>query len=650
MFGLLKIAKSLHKDHYRPDIDGIRAIAVLSVVICHAFPRYLPGGFIGVDIFFVLSGYLISSIIIRDIDSDRFSILKFYDRRIRRIFPALILVLLFTLVVGWAIMAQFEFQALGKHVAGSTLFSENFLLWSESSYFDVSSEKKQLLHLWSLAIEEQFYFFWPLALWLAGRGHVPFLTIFLLLGLASFATNIFDIHNDPTAAYYSPIGRFWELMVGSCLAYLQSARPALLDRFKNLQSWLGAALLVIAFALINPDRGFPGFWALLPTFGTFLLVSGGENSWINKHILSTSPFVWFGLISYPLYLWHWPLLSFAHITFGKVDPLKAFILVVIAIVAAAFTFLIIERPFRTRSDNGAKPAFLALGMVAMLAFGVLAMNRILPPRLRNLEVPARNEWTFLKSDNQKFDPNAVGVYKLYADRPELTLFIGDSHIAQYSERLNKVMGDDKARPGAILAIGGSCNPIEETYLNDVSRKNCWPLRIRAYEMAKESRFRTVVIGGAWNSYFDTPKFYIKASGAELPLTTPAGKAAALDSLGRRLAMLVKAGKRVVLVLDNPNSRDFNPVGPKARLTLSSKGLAPNRTIHVDPKQRELQEEIAAVGRRAGAEIVNPAAAICQRDTCLITSEKGLPLYKDANHFNPDWAIDHATFIDTTVSR
>ena len=161
-----EIIKSLHSGKYRPDIDGIRAVAVLSVVIFHAFPKYLPGGFVGVDIFFVISGYLITGILISNLATDKFSILNFYDRRIRRIFPALTLILLATLCCGWYVLFRSEFWVLGKHIAASTLFIENFVLWGESGYFDHSSEYKPLLHLWSLAIEEQFYILWPIIIYL----------------------------------------------------------------------------------------------------------------------------------------------------------------------------------------------------------------------------------------------------------------------------------------------------------------------------------------------------------------------------------------------------------------------------------------------------------------------------------------------------
>lgn len=213
---------SHHLPHpkYRPDIDGLRAIAVLSVVIFHAFPNLLKGGFIGVDIFFVISGFLISTIILNGLEKDSFSFVEFYSRRIKRIFPALLLVLIASFVLGWFVLLADEYKQLGKHIAGGAGFVSNFVLWKESGYFDNTSETKPLLHLWSLGIEEQFYIVWPLLLWFVWKQRLNPLTITLIVMLSSFILNISTVQSDAVAAFYSPQTRFWELLTGSILAYV----------------------------------------------------------------------------------------------------------------------------------------------------------------------------------------------------------------------------------------------------------------------------------------------------------------------------------------------------------------------------------------------------------------------------------------------
>lgn len=205
---------------YRSDIDGLRALAVLAVVIFHAFPTIVPGGFTGVDIFFVISGYLISTIIFESLNKSTFSFIEFYARRIRRIFPALILVLMSSFLFGWFVMLADEMKQLGKHIVGGALFILNFILWSESSYFDNAVELKPLVNLWSLAVEEQFYLVWPLMLWAAYKMRRNLLSLVVAICLISFFQNLYQIKSDSIGDFYSPFTRFWELMFGSILAWL----------------------------------------------------------------------------------------------------------------------------------------------------------------------------------------------------------------------------------------------------------------------------------------------------------------------------------------------------------------------------------------------------------------------------------------------
>lgn len=333
--------------NYRADIDGLRAIAVGAVVFYHAFPNRLTGGFIGVDIFFIISGFLISTILFQGLDAGVFSIADFYRRRIKRIFPALLTVLVFCLVFGWFFLLSDEYRQLGKHIAGGAGFISNILLWGEAGYFDASANAKPLLHLWSLAVEEQFYIFWPLILAFTWKKHWGFQAI-IILALASFGVNLFYIGSDLNAAFYSPLSRFWELMLGSLLAYVLLYKPHLLEKYRNLQAFAGCALLLAGLVLIDHTIHFPGWWALLPTCGACLLIAAGPSAWVNKNILSSKLLVGIGLISYPLYLWHWPIFSFLHIVFGGGQSSKIRLAAIAAsVVLAWLTYRLIEKPLRT---------------------------------------------------------------------------------------------------------------------------------------------------------------------------------------------------------------------------------------------------------------------------------------------------------------
>ena len=378
---------------YRSDIDGLRALAVLSVVFFHAFPEILPGGFTGVDVFFVISGFLISTILYSNLEAGRFSILDFYGRRIRRIFPALILVLASCYALGWFVLLPDEFAQLGKHMAGGAGFVQNFILWGESGYFDNSAETKPLLHLWSLGIEEQFYIVWPILLWLGYRLRLNLLSITVLIAIISFALNIrgINVTKDLTATFYSPQTRFWELLIGGTAAYLtlypsikfkhrisrvlksvhsawiaiiwdsqkQIEKQVLASAFTateartkyfsgaNLCSIAGLLLLIAGMILINKHRAFPGWWALMPTIGAVLLIIAGPLAVINRTLLSNKLMVALGLISYPLYLWHWAILSFLRIMQGEVPLWWLRVLaVLLAVGLSILTYKFIEKPIR----------------------------------------------------------------------------------------------------------------------------------------------------------------------------------------------------------------------------------------------------------------------------------------------------------------
>ncbi|UJW82099.1 acyltransferase family protein [Hydrogenophaga sp. SL48] len=344
------MSHSPHPDHYRPDIDGLRAIAVSAVVIHHAFPEWFPGGFIGVDIFFVISGYLISSIILDNLARNRFSFADFYARRVKRIFPALFLVLAFTLVYGWFVLSPLDYKAVGKHAVAGSFFMSNFAFWREAGYFDASAVEKPLLHLWSLAIEEQFYMFWPLVLVALHRWHQPKKIWVLVLLLLSLGFNLWLVRGDANSAFYNPLGRFWEMMMG---AYLAASRPApgapvpVTARRAQWLSSLGIGLLVLVMVELHPERRFPGGWAFFGTLATCLLIAAGPRGWFNRYVLSSKPMVWIGLISYPLYLWHWPLLAFPHIEHGGVPPaLHQVGWMLLAVLLAWLTYRLVEQPIR----------------------------------------------------------------------------------------------------------------------------------------------------------------------------------------------------------------------------------------------------------------------------------------------------------------
>jgi peptidoglycan/LPS O-acetylase OafA/YrhL len=402
---------------YRPDIDGLRAVAIAAVFVFHAKHALLPGGFVGVDVFFVISGFLIIRIILDGLETDTFSLAGFYARRIRRIFPALICVLAAIWGLGWYLMLPNDFQELGKQILAGALFSSNLLTYSQVDYFDAPAITKPFLHLWSLGVEEQFYLVTPLALIVATRWRISMPWALAVAAAASFILNVTIVHFDQAAAFYLPFARFWELLAGGGLAYAALHRPEWLMQLRRWTVSLLGLLLIGGSAVLTPFALFPGWWAVPPVLGSALVIVAGPNTAINR-ALASRPAVAIGLISYPLYLWHWPLyvLMIDEITFFHGILL---LLLVISLTLATVTYLFIERPLRAfRLRPVALGSLASMALVAAIGLGTVQAGG-LPWRYYPL-LPA----IFLPMPAPKageFDPRAGNTAG-----PKILLW-GDSH-------------------------------------------------------------------------------------------------------------------------------------------------------------------------------------------------------------------------------
>lgn len=656
---------------YRPDIDGLRAIAVLSVVGFHAFPAWIPGGFIGVDIFFVISGYLISTIILENLEQNHFSYLQFYSRRIRRIFPALLTVLSSCLAFGWYVLLSDEFAQLGRHVIGGVGFVSNLMLWHESGYFDSASENKPLLHLWSLGIEEQFYIIWPLLLWLAYKRHWNYLVIMMSVGIASFALNIATINSNSVAAFYSPLSRFWELLIGSTLAYVTLYRKSFfthhINPYAQYQSALGIILITIGLVTINKYQSFPGWWALLPTLGAALLIAAGahQKTWVSHKLLSNRILVWVGLISFPLYLWHWPLLSFAKIL-NLDGPREVRAIIVIASVAlATLTYQIIEKPLRFGKYGRLK----TIGLIALaLLVGVIGVQanfgqwspRLNNPNLQKL-VAARNDWEF-PNHLKIFKPHDAAIYYIGDRSANATVFYGNSHMQQYSPRIVKIYSESKDKLNTPFFItAGTCPPIPNIQLL-ADKTRCGALNDLALNFIKSDQVKTVVIGSCWNCDFisrDHPLkgavapnniFYMN-NGIYEDISYDPGKTHALEELEKFLKYLGKS-KKVYLLLDNPASNDFDPSKYFTGSRLSNFDIQNNisKSIKISQEEIQLNSTLVAIARRANVDILDPTKKICIVDNCYYIDSNGLPIYNDSNHLRSSFIRENGDFMDPTLKQ
>ncbi len=498
----------LHALKYRPDIDGLRALAVGLVLLFHAFPAYLRGGFIGVDVFFVISGYLITSILLdrrtRGLSVPAF-VLDFYKHRVRRIFPALIVVLVVCAVYGWFWLFPSEYAALTKYIAGGAGFVTNFVAWSEAGYFDQSAAGKPLLHLWSLAIEEQFYLVWPLLILVVGkltRGRY-FSWLFGSLALVSLLYCVYLTSADPTVAYYSPLSRGWELAVGGLLASLHgkgiTARPGVRS---SVITAVALAVIPVSALLIDA-AAFPGWQAVVPVAATAAIIWFGSGSWVSRRVLSWRPVVYVGLISYPLYLWHWVLLAFIRIQDSQPPGVVLIAALGASVVLAAATYHFVERPLR-HLPLGKTSIALTATMAGILAFGITANAlqlsgvKLTPTQTAlskayNPEPAYRFHQCFLDSATQTSADFAAQCHtSAAAGKPGLLLW-GDSLAAELYPGL-------AARGNSLgYAIdqrtASSCPPALDNSYSD--RGNCNEINAATRRYIETNRPAFVIINGRW---------------------------------------------------------------------------------------------------------------------------------------------------------
>ncbi|MEO7774839.1 MAG: acyltransferase family protein [Steroidobacteraceae bacterium] len=637
------------KHIYRPDIDGLRAVAVLAVVGFHAFPNTFPGGFIGVDVFFIISGFLITGIILEAVDNGRFTFADFYVRRARRIFPALVLVLVCCLLAGWLLMMPNDFLQLGKHTFGGASFISNILYFFEADYFDGDAGYKPLLHLWSLGVEEQYYLFWPVMLFFCRGNRSTAMRMIIGVGLASFALNIYLTPLAPEAAFYLPVTRFWELMLGSALAVLKPKlnlpaetreRPAL---YRNVAAVLGAAAIVLAFVLLDATKEFPGWWALLVSAGTCAVIWAGPDTVVNR-LLTWRPMVLIGLISYPLYLWHWPLISFSWNIYGWDVPKSVRVaMVVLSFLLAWLTYRFIEGPVRTRRPP-AQVVGLAQGLTVAVAIigaiGALAYFSVLKPR------SAGDPQILAIADAVKDGTSPEGVETIRGTTGWTILFIGDSHMAQYRPRLRQLAEAPPFElPDIELHTFGGCPPLPQ--LERAIRGYCSKVMTTAFDRAAAMDVRTVVIGAAWIRLETLSDLYVVGSDTQPHQLNDAETDEVLMDFSARLTHLREAGKNVIVLTSSPGGPLFDPrmmvershVTPRAHYReFVSRAEATQSTQYIDAKIR------AAAGR-AGVTVVEPSAWICPGDRCRTVDTAGRPISADGWHMRPQFVRENLQGLD-----
>ncbi|WP_395645445.1 acyltransferase family protein [Terricaulis sp.] len=611
------------RDGYRADIQGLRAIAVLSVVLYHANEDLLGGGFIGVDIFFVISGYLITGILAREIAEGRNSIPQFYRRRVRRLFPALFLMLAAVLGLGWWLLQPAALRELGRTVVSTVFFVSNFDFLALTNYFGGEADAKPLLHTWSLAVEEQFYIVFPVLLaliWRFGRGVM--LGVLVALFVASVGLSIWLTAMNPSAAFYIAPTRAFELLTGALLAL--NFVPALkTPGARDGVSIAGLALILVSFALINNDTAFPGFAALAPCIGAGLMLHAGRDGTSRAGRWISSPvFLFFGAISYSLYLWHWPLLVYAQLYSAGETPDWLVIAAVTAAIAAAYiSWRFVEQPFLKGKATASH--VLAVGAAAMAvsaAAGVALMssdgfpNRF-PPQARAL-FAAADDFNPRRVECHQGDNGAIPwaqACSFGANAPPTAVVWGDSFAAELAVAVGERLA---ARGESALQVSATVCPAALGYASP-EHPLCAPRNADAIaHIEGDPRIRTVVLIANLAAYSDEKRPMIEAG------------------YRRTIQRLRAAGKRIVLVMQVP----IMPSDPPEALGMivarggdvgaygASRAEHIARSAWADGLLRNLAGE--------GVTIVEPADIVCDLEFCrALANADAAPLYYNRSHLS-----------------
>lgn len=625
---------------YRPDIDGLRAVAVLSVIIFHLDEALIPGGFIGVDIFFVISGYLITLHILRDMDTGNFSLLKFYQRRVKRIAPAMLVVISVVMFVSMIIMRPEDTDEVGRTAFASLVSMANIYFWlfQDSSYFAPASNEVPLLHLWSLGVEEQFYFFWPLILMLTyqvTKGK-HFLGIFSIVAITSFLLGEMLFHEFPSFVYYMLPTRAGELILGALSAYLVIKKGDV-----NVPNWIsclaaifGLLSIIISLIFLNESIVFPGLYAIPPTLGaTALILAGHYGNSLPTKIMTIRPLIFVGLISYSAYLWHWPLIAFTRYAGISIDLQIGTLLFILTLLLATASYYWVERPTRRYQGTAIQvilyqyvtptSVLLALSFTLVMTRGYFLHNNA--NQYANLSSTTKPAYAFNYvcqkwelTDNDLLNENCI--LGKPGDAKPAALLWGDSHAAHYVGMLGAFA--EKANFRMRNLQHASCPPIKSDPVDYVSArrlKNCRNSLERIRTVLDD--YEVIIISSAWNSY--------QKKSAQF-----------FDDFFETVMGLVAMGKRVILLGSVPHVNGYDRICKEKAVTLT--------WINCDYDDNPLSDKIVAVNsklmafseRTARVDYYDITEHLCPGGICSAYDTAGTALYFDSTHLSlpASWKI------------
>jgi peptidoglycan/LPS O-acetylase OafA/YrhL len=659
---------------YRPDIDGLRAIAILSVVLYHSGLIRLSGGFTGVDIFFVISGYLIGGQIWTAQRAGEFSYRRFYQRRAKRILPVFYAVTVFTLGVGLLLLSPWELELLGRSALAATLSASNILFWGTTNYFAGASDRYPLLMTWSLGVEEQFYLAIPLLMAVVARVRSQWiLPAIATVSLGSFAFACIVVNHHPTAVFYLLPARAWELGVGVALAVSEANRKHADETqrgqkisSRGWQEFAGIAALGLMIAAIAAHRveTTASAWTVLPAVAGAALAIAVPGSWINRRLLSAGPPRFIGKISYSWYLWHWPLLSLMHILYGGAVPAaREAETVVLSFAAAVACYFLIEQPFRRSTEPASRmlTRYAIASAVLLAVCGVIWLGRGVPqrfPTLAQMESPGRA----LRSDPclaglSSDEPNlSPACYDATETRPLVALW-GDSHSAAFAPGVRALA---QAQGYGLVQLGkASCPPLigATHFISRIPSLAQGCLRFNRAVLVKlraDSRIRIVILSAAWAApfYRDWENGWLTAdlAHAEETPTAQATNTLFVASLRTTIESLRAGGKQVIVLEDVPEFT-INPLWrvkaqriPARRRLAQWLAIADAGDPGFDAADRSPNIALSislldqTVAQSKEVQLIDPVPALCSNSDHCDYRDGDRLLYVDSDHLSPDGAL------------
>jgi len=650
--------------NYRPEIDGLRALAVLPVILFHADFYYFSGGYVGVDVFFVISGYLITSIIISDLERNNFSLLDFYERRARRLLPALFLVMLFSLALSLLVLTAKDLQNFGKSLIAVSTFSSNILFWLESGYFDIASELKPLIHTWSLAVEEQYYIIFPLFLlytWHLGLKKI--LSILFLVFIISLALAIWGSSNLPSANFFLLPFRVWELLLGVFAAiYLKYQGFSQYQSFNQFISTIGFGMIIYSIFFFDEYTPFPSLYTLIPTIGTSLIIIFTTKNTLINRILSSRLLVGIGLISYSAYLWHQPFLAFArHASLSELSNFIIILLCISSLLAAWMSYHLVEKPFRDKSKIGRNSIFI-LSIAFMIGFsfmGFLLYKKVEDTKTIQLsdvliEKPIKFKGIFHEGRDCSFpalkdDQDFCQIFGTNKNADKI-LLIGDSHARVLSE----IFYNNQSHFSSLIDLTSSgCPFIMETNIFIGRKLNCskeyQDSRKRVLKMNSDA---VVVYQSRLPLYLYGDGFYNgKSDGREireniiatsqLGLDKTENQKSFLENLKKTLSFIAENNTHLYLILPS-FSNGWDPIKKLEKMAKLNYSIYVAKDYFDIPLSvvNERISQISNIFLEIESEyenitLVDPNQYLCSKNSCNPISNQNKLLFTDPDHLSSE---------------